>query len=149
MKTFVKIIICIIVVLLAIGVGHLIHTSKENTDNVSNTISNSQDTSKNVIENNTTIENYENTDYIGEEEKQEENIENEETENNDEEQEQESKELTGKEKAIDIVKKKYAMEDQTVKFDHMEGENYVIKINAGTAVTWYLVNGTTWEAEEY
>lgn len=149
MKTFGKIIICIIVVLLAIGVGYLIHTNKENTDNVSNMISNSQDTSKNAIENNTIIENYENTDYIGEEEKQEENIENEETKNNDEEQEEESKELTGKEKAIDIVKKKYAMEGQTVKFDHMEGENYVIKINVGTAVTWYLVDGTTWEAAEY
>ena len=31
----------------------------------------------------------------------------------------------------------------------MEGESYVIKINDGTAVTWYLVDGITWEAAEY
>ena len=31
----------------------------------------------------------------------------------------------------------------------MEGENYVIKVKDGTAQTWYLVHGATWEAEEY
>ena len=58
-------------------------------------------------------------------------------------------ELTGKDKAIDIVKKQYALEGQIVRYDHMEGTDYIIKINDGTAVTWYIVNGTTWEAEEY
>ena len=104
--------------------------------------------------NNTTNENVENPDYIGEEEKveapeddkEEEDNKNENQENNPGTQETE---LTGKDKAIDIVKREYAIDDQTVRFDHMEGTDYIIKINDGTAVTWYLVNGTTWEAEEY
>jgi len=155
MKTFGKIIICIVVILLAIGTAYLIHnnqTIETNSNNLSNTntISNNQNTDKETPQDNTIVEDKENTDYIGEEEQQEEVIENEEIENNENQDKQDQQEeLTGKEKAIDIVKKKYAMEGQTVKFDHMEGSSYVIKINAGTAVTWYLVDGTSWEASEY
>lgn len=155
MKTFGKIIICIVVILLAIGTAYLIHnnqTIETNSNNLSNTntISNNQNTDKEIPQDNTIVEDKENTDYIGEEEQQEEVIENEEIENNENQDNQDQQEeLTGKEKAIDIVKKKYAMEGQTVKFDHMEGSSYVIKINAGTAVTWYLVDGTSWEASEY
>ena len=155
MKTFGKIIICIVVILLAIGTAYLIHnnqTIETNSNNLSNTntISNNQNTDKEIPQDNTIVEDKENTDYIGEEEQQEEVIENEEIENNENQDNQDQQEeLTGKDKAIDIVTKKYAMEGETVKFDHMEGNSYVIKINAGTAVTWYLVDGTTWEAEEY
>ena len=152
MKTFGKIIICIIVILLAVGTAYLIYNNQtRETNNISNTNSNTILNNENVdnekLENDETSENNENTEYIGEEEQQEEIIENEETESNKNQDEQE--ELTGKDKAIDIVTKKYAMEGEIVKFDHMEGNSYVIKINAGTAVTWYLVDGTTWEAEEY
>ena len=158
MKTFGKIIICIIVILLAVGTAYLIHnnqTRETNNNNISNTNSNTILNNENVdnekSENDVTSENKENTEYIGEEEQsQEEIIENEETKNNENQDDKDKQEeLTGKDKAIDIVTKKYAMEGEIVKFDHMEGNSYVIKINAGTAVTWYLVDGTTWEASEY
>ena len=155
MKTFGKIIICIIVILLAIGTACLIHNNQTQETN-SNKISNTNTTSKNQnidnekVDNSATSENNANTEYIGEEEQQEESLENEEKENNEnQESEEKQDELTGKDKAIDIVTKKYAMEGEVVKFDHMEGSSYVIKINAGTAVTWYIVDGTTWEASEY
>lgn len=156
MKTFGKIIICIIVILLAIGTACLIHNNQTQETN-SNKISNTNTTSKNQntdnekVDNSATSENNENTEYIGEEEQQQEEIiENEETENTENKDNQNmQEELTGKDKAIDIVTKKYAMEGEVVKFDHMEGSSYVIKINAGTAVTWYIVDGTTWEASEY
>ena len=158
MKTFGKIIICIIVVVVAILIASLIFDKGEkNTTNTGTNVSNTESKLDK-----------ENKDYIGLEEKQEEAKENEEEPKEDEEdknavvveskkeedatdknEEQEEPELTGKDKAIDIVKKKYATDGQTVRFDHMEGENYIIKINDGTAVTWYLVNGAKWEAEEY
>ena len=149
MKTFGKIVICILVILLAIGTAYVINNNQsiETNNKESNTILSNQNQDNSKTENNVTIENVENTDYIGEEEQQEEIIENVEQEENINEEKQE--ELTGKEKAVDIVTKKYAMEGEVVKFDHMEGNGYVIKINAGTAVTWYLVDGTTWEAMEY
>lgn len=155
MKTFGKIIICIIVILLAIGTACLIHnnqTRETNNNKISNTntTSKNQNTDNEKVDNSETSENNENTEYIGEEEQQEESLENEEKENNEnQESEEKQDELTGKDKAIDIVTKKYAMEGEVVKFDHMEGSSYVIKINAGTAVTWYIVDGTTWEASEY
>jgi len=158
MKTFGKIIICIIVVVIAILIASLIFNKGEkNTTNTGANVSNTE----NQIDK-------ENKDYIGLEEKQEEPKENEEEPKEDENdknavvdesknqedttdknEEQREPELTGKDKAIDVVKKQYATEGQTARFDHMEGENYIIKLNDGTAVTWYLVNGTTWEAEEY
>lgn len=155
MKTFGKIIICIIVVIAAIGVAYLIFNNgeKDTSTNVSNTVQNNTDEqSKN---NNVNEIDKENKDYIGEEENKEEPEETNEPETTEPEQnvgekeEQKEPELTGKDKAVDIVKKQYATDGQTVRFDHMEGNNYVIKLNDGTAVTWYLVNGTTWEAEEY
>ena len=155
MKTFGKIIICIIVILLAIGTACLIHnnqTQETNNNKISNTntTSKNQNTDNEKVDNSATSENNENK-YIGEEEQQQEEIiENEETENTENKDNQNmQEELTGKDKAIDIVTKKYAMEGEVVKFDHMEGSSYVIKINAGTAVTWYIVDGTTWEASEY
>jgi len=81
MKTFGKIIICIVVILLAIGTAYLIHnnqTIETNSNNLSNTntISNNQNTDKETPQDNTIVEDKENTDYIGEEEQQEEVIEN-------------------------------------------------------------------------
>ena len=164
MKTFGKIIICILVVGIAIVIASLIfNKGKKNTTNTGANVANT--------------ENYEdkvNKDYIGLEENQEEPEKNSEDKQNEkdedktdtvvdesdkkeentdknEQQEEQPKEpeLTGKDKAIDVVKKQYATDGQTVKFDHMQGEDYIVKLNDGTAVTWYLVNGTTWEAEEY
>lgn len=154
MKTFGKIVICIVVVLLAIGIGYLTYNGEETGGNtLTNTATNTQNTNNNIQENKEANEIDENKDYIGEEEnKEEEQVQDEQPEENSEQKtqtEQEAPELTGKDKAVDVVKKQYALDGQTVKFDHMEGENYVVKINAGTAVTWYLVDGTTWEAEEY
>lgn len=145
MKTFWKIIICILVILTAIGVAYLVYSGEEKNTKTTNI----HNTSNDVTEDETINEIDENTDYIGEEENKEEPIENKEQEATEPEQEEQKEELTGKDKAIDIVKKKYAIDEQTVRFDHMEGSDYIIKINDGTAVTWYLVNGTTWEAEEY
>jgi len=152
MKTFEKVVVCIIVVLLAIGVSYLIYSSQEK--NINNTNANvsasniSQANTNNELYNNISSDNVENTDYVGEEEKTEFTEEKADEGAQPSEDEQET-ELTGKDKAIDIVKKQYAVEGQTVRFDHMEGTNYIVKINDGTAVTWYLVDGTTWEAEEY
>ena len=149
MKTFGKIIICVIVVLLAIGIAYLAYDG-QNSNPIANQNTNTQNTNnKNKVNEKNTITNEisNNTEYIGEEENKEEPIEEEKQESN--EPEEVVEELTGKDKAIDIVKKQYAVDGQTVRFDHMEGNNYIIKINDGTAVTWYLVDGTTWEAEEY
>lgn len=150
MKTLGKIFICILVVVIAVGVGYSAYNSKKTNGDVINDSTNTSKNDNNVKENNVD----ENKNYIGKEENKEEEPleENKEPEQNEETVEQpkqEEKELTGEEKAVDIVKKQYALEGQTVKYDHMEGQNYVIKINAGTAVTWYLVDGNTWEAEEY
>ena len=144
MKTFGKVVICIVVVLVAVVIGYITHKGeKTNSNTLTNTVTSTQNTNnkqENIIAN----EIDENKDYIGEEEKQTQEDSEQEKQNNEE-----VPELTGKDKAVDIVKKQYALDGQTVKFDHMEGENYVVKINDGTAVTWYLVNGETWEAEEY
>lgn len=163
MKTFVGIIKCIVIIMLAIIVGTLIF--KNSNQNYLNTGTN--ETNNTQKENKEPID-VENKNYIGEEENKEDNSENampdetttipdESSESNaDAEQNTTSSEgqttepeLTGKEKAVDIVKKQYATDGQTVKFNHMQGENYIIKVNDGTAVTWYIVDGATWEAEEY
>ena len=164
MKTFGKILICIIVVLAAIGIAYLAYDRKGETTNTSSgantnlSSTNKQNTTNNTsnnISDNTTNETTNNTDeedeFIGKEENREEPQENNKPEENNTEKgnEQQTQELTGKDKAIDIVKKQYALDGQTVRFNHMEGNDYIIKMNDGTAVTWYLVNGTTWEAEEY
>lgn len=151
MKTFGKIIICIIVVIVAIGIAYLI--SNQNVYNAnSNATNNNQNDTNNELNN--TINQTDEDEYIGLEENVEPLEEPKETEEpeedlNQEDNQQTEPELTGEDKAVDLVKKQYATNGQTVKFDHMEGTNYVIKVNAGTAVTWYLVDGTTWEAEEY
>jgi hypothetical protein len=151
MKAFGKIVICIIVILAAIGIAYLIYIGREketNSNDLSNTNPSTNVQNDDVVKNETSNDINENTDYIGKEENKEESKEDEKIEKEPEREEQQS-ELTGEDKAIDIVKKQYALDGQTVRFDHMEGNDYIIKINEGTAVTWYLVNGTTWEAEEY
>ena len=151
MKTLGKIIICIIVVLCAVGIAYLVYNCNEKETNNNSVLQNNNtsiNTTNKIEENETNNELNENTDYIGEEENKEEPKEDSKQEKVESEQE-ETTELTGKDKAIDIVKKQYALDGQTVRFDHMEGNDYIIKLNDGTAVTWYLVNGTTWEAEEY
>lgn len=156
MKTLAKFFICIVVIVVAVGIGYLVYKEGQTSGNIAtNTSGNIQKDNNNTNKNEETNIIDENKDYIGEEENKEnpeEQKEDKKPEENLTEKEPQSKEepeLTGKDKAIDIVKKQYAIEGQTVKFDHMEGENYIIKINSGTAVTWYLVNGATWEAEEY
>ena len=151
MKVFGKIVICIIVILAAIGIAYLIYSGQENQTNsnvISNTNISTNVKNNDVAENEISNDINENVDYVGQEENKEELNEYEQIDK-EPEQEKQQTELTGKEKAIDIVKKQYALEGQTVRFDHMEGNDYIIKINEGTAVTWYLVSGTTWEAEEY
>ena len=151
MKTFGKIIICIMVIFLAVVVAHLINNHKKTADTSTNTsFNNASNKNQNKIDSNT-IANKENTDYIGKEE-QSSQIEEEkptQEETNQQQNSQQEVELIGEKKAIDIVKKQYATNGQIVEFDHMEGENYVIKVKEGTAQTWYLVDGASWEAEEY
>jgi len=147
MKTFGKIVICILVILAAIGVSYLLYNGGNENKNDPSKVSGTAQNNTND-ESNKTNNSDKNNEYVGIEE-------NTEGENQEEPKEDETKteepevELTGKDKAVDIVKKQYAMEGQTVRFDHMEGTDYIIKINDGTAVTWYLVDATTWEAEEY
>ena len=151
MKTIGKIITCIIIVLLAIGIAYFAYNGRENNTETSGNTSTNTNVNSSNDENKTITEIEENKDYIGEEENKEEPKE-EQVETNQEqvpEEQEPQDELTGKDKAIDIVKKQYALEGQIVRYDHMEGTDYIIKINDGTAVTWYIVNGTTWEAEEY
>lgn len=143
MKTFGKILICIIVIILAVATAYSITTSKKEIN------SNTLNSNNNQEENQPSTPIYENKDYIGEEEKNSELPKNEEEPKEEPKKESETEELVGKDKAIDIVKKQYATSGQTVKFDHLEGEDYIIKVNEGTAITWYIVNGTTWEATEY
>ena len=162
MKTFGKLIICIIVILVAISIAYLVYNGEDRETNNNaltntNAATNVSNTNNDTNKNNKANEIDENKDYIGEEEnKEDETIQEDTTEqlekepDREQEQEEQPEELTGKDKAIDIIKKQYAMEGQAVGFDHMEGNNYIIKINAGTAETWwYLVDGTTWEAQEY
>ena len=148
MKTFGKIMICFIIIILAVAIAYSMHTSEKevngNTLN-SNTPTIKEDSNNNQTEDTTSNTIDENKDYIGEEEKKSELPEN----NEEQKKEPEAEELTGKNKAIDIVKKQYATNGQTVRFDHFEESDYIIKVNEGTAVTWYIVNGTTWEAREY
>lgn len=145
MKSFGKIVICILVILAAIGVSYLIYNGG-NENNPSKVSGSAQNNTNNESSKPNNAD--KNSEYVGIEE-------NTKGENQEEPKEDETKteepevELTGKDKAVDIVKKQYAMEGQTVRFDHMEGTDYIIKINDGTAVTWYLVDATTWEAEEY
>ena len=157
MKTFGKIIICILIILVGVGIATLIFNNKEtnSTDTSTNITNNMQNNSKNELNNNITnsVENKEDTEYIGIEEyvkePEEETTPDEGSEQSQEQPKEQQVELTGEEKAIDIVKKQYALEGQTVRFDHMEGTDYIIKLNDGTAVTWYIVDGETWEASEY
>lgn len=158
MKTFGKIVICIVVVLIAVGIGYLAYNGEETSGNtLANTATNTKNTNNNVQENKTVNEIDENKDYIGEEEnKEEEPVEDEESkqtstnENTKTDKNEQTAELTGEDKAVDVVKKQYALDGQTVEVHHMEGENYVVSIKDGTGATWwYLVDGTTWEAEEY
>lgn len=140
--------ICFIIIILAVAIAYSMHTSEKevngNTLN-SNTPTIKEDSNNNQTEDTTSNTIDENKDYIGEEEKKSELPEN----NEEQKKEPEAEELTGKNKAIDIVKKQYATNGQTVRFDHFEESDYIIKVNEGTAVTWYIVNGTTWEAREY
>lgn len=139
------------VILAAIGIAYLIYVGgeKETNGNALSNANTSTNVQNNDVEKNETANDVdENTDYIGQEENKEELNENEKTDKKPEQEEQQT-ELTGKDKAIDIVKKQYALDGQTVRFHHMEENDYIIQINEGTAVTWYLVDGTTWEAEEY
>lgn len=155
MNTFGKIIICIIVISIAVGIGYSINKTnrEEIAKNVSTTNKNQDINNQNSTNN--TIKDVENKDYIGKEENKDEIIPNNNEEQNvtepekEEQQEEIQEELIGKEKAIDIVKRKYALNGEIVLFHHMEDENYVIRMKDGTANTWYLVNGKTWEAKEY
>lgn len=123
----------------------IIETDNEKNEVSSNKIQEEKKEDKeNIAQNNKNNE----EEFIGKEEAESQ-------EKNEQEGQQNSKddknqqELTGEEKAVDIITKKYAYDGQKVTFDHMEGKDFVIKINAGTAVTWYIVNGDTWEASEY
>lgn len=167
MKIVWKIIICVIVIVIAVGAGYLIFNGGKEKDtnasaNLSNNMHNNSESQLHTDKSNEV--DIENKDYIGEEENRDEQDESETSdtttvpdESSEENEEQTTNssegqvepELSGKDKAVDIVTKQYATEGQTVRFDHMKGENYIIKLNDGTAVTWYIVNGTTWEAEEY
>ena len=111
----------------------------------------SSNTAKNEITNSKTEKdtnkNQEEEEYIGKEEQ--ESQKNEEIVEKNEDEKSDNQELTGEEKAVNIVTKEYALNGETVRFDHMEAGDYIVKINNGTAITWYIVDGDTWEAQEY
>ena len=177
MKKFKPLVIFLIIIIAIIFISYIAYDGETNPA-LSNNIAN-QNVAQNLIgstnnENNQTEsisgntsntsqnENNNNNENTSEKNEQE-NVENTKTEDQEEyvgkeeqdsqegnnQDDTETQELTGEEKAVDIVKKKYARSGETVRFDHMEAGDYVVKINNGTAVTWYIVNGQTWEAEEY
>lgn len=157
MKTLKKIIIFLIIVIAILVISYVAYnngitpTSNNNVAN-ENAINNLEEQSGNTSKNemtNTNADNEKNSDeeYIGKEEQESQN--NEENVEDKEDEKSDNEELTGEEKAVDIVTKKYALSGETVRFDHMEAGDYIVKINNGTAVTWYIVDGQTWEAEEY
>ena len=159
-----KLIIFLIIILATILISYVAYengvTPTLNNNQSKNPINSIGEQISNTTKNetvNSTSDNNKNDDIN---EKEEEYIGKEEQESQDNEKEKENKnegnieennnvELTGKEKAVDIVTKEYALNGETVRFDHMEAGDYIIKINNGTAVTWYIVDGKTWQAEEY
>lgn len=124
--------------------GNIINIVGEQISNISkNEITNSNTE-------NDTNNNEEEEEYIGKEEQEsQKNEEDEEKVEKNEAGKSDNQELTGEEKAVDIVTKEYALSGETVRFDHMESGDYIVKINNGTAITWYIVDGETWEAQEY
>ena len=161
MKALKKIIIFLIVVIAILGISYIAYNNggikpvssnnmvNENAINNSTQVNNNTSKNETTNTNNEEAENQEDEEYIGKEEQDsqtnQDNKEKEEEDNKNDENE----ELTAEEKAVDIVTKQYALNGETVRFDHMEDGDYIIKINNGTAVTWYIVDGETWEAEEY
>lgn len=155
-----KLIIFLIIIVAVVLISYVAHEngvtpiSNNNILNVNKTNSvgeQDNNTSKNEM-NNLNTENdkkkdEEEKEFIGKEEQESQS--NQEKIENKDDGKTESEELTGEERAVDIVTKKYALSGETVRFDHMEAGSYIIKINNGTAVTWYIVDGQTWEAEEY
>ena len=159
MKKLTIILIVVVVIILIsyisyeMGISSTLNNNIKSENSINSVGEQTHDTSKNEISNSNTENNNNNQkdeEYIGKEEKESQDSE-EKVENKSEEsgEKNNNAELTGEEKAVDIVTKEYALNGETVRFDHMEAGDYIVKINNGTAITWYIVDGETWKAEEY
>lgn len=137
-----NIIIVLLVIALIAMIGLVVYDSKKINDedknvDVSKTEIN-QTQNNQVIEEEIKEEDNNNEEYIGEEEK--------------ESQEEEDTELTKDEKALQLAKKEWGEDDNTVTYsiEEKKGNIYYIAVKSNaTTISWYEVNTETWEISEF
>ena len=137
-----NIIIVLLVIALIAMIGLVIYDSKnsnseENKVDISKTEIN-QNQNNQVIEEEIKEEENNNEEYVGEEEK--------------ESQEEATTELSNDEKALQLAKKEWGEDDNTVTYSIEEKKDNIyyiaVKSNA-TTISWYQVNTETWEISEF
>ena len=137
-----NIIIVLLVIALIAMIGLVIYDSKnsnseENKVDISKTEIN-QNQNNQVIEEEIKEEENNNEEYVGEEEK--------------ESQEEATTELSNAEKALQLAKKEWGEDDNTVTYSIEEKKDNIyyiaVKSNA-TTISWYQVNTETWEISEF
>ena len=145
-QNILNVVIVLLVIMLIIMVVMVLYESKinENKDkNITNAqLETSQKQENEIIENNTINDDEEEQEkeeeYIGEEEK--------------ESQEEVDEELTKDEKAIQLAKEKWGIDDNTVTYsiEEKKGNIYYIAVKSNaTTISWYEVNTETWEISEF
>ena len=137
-----NIIIVLLVIALIAMIGLVIYDSRnsnseENNVDISKTEIN-QNQNNQVIEEEIKEEENNNEEYVGEEEK--------------ESQEEATTELSNDEKALQLAKKEWGEDDNTVTYSIEEKKDNIyyiaVKSNA-TTISWYQVNTETWEISEF
>ena len=137
-----NIIIVLLVIALIAMIGLVIYDSKmanneEKNVDVSKTEIN-QNQNNQVVEEEIQEETDNSEEYVGEEEK--------------ESQEEETTELSNDEKAIQLAKKEWGEDDNTVTYsiEEKKGNIYYIAVKSNaTTISWYQVNTETWEISEF
>lgn len=138
-----NIIIVLLVIALIAMIGLVIYDSKianneEKNVDVSKTEIN-QNQNNQVVEEEIQKEETDNSEeYVGEEEK--------------ESQEEETTELSNDEKALQLAKKEWGEDDNTVTYsiEEKKGNIYYIAVKSNaTTISWYQVNTETWEISEF
>ena len=137
-----NIIIVLLVIALIAMIGLVIYDSKianneEKNVDVSKTEIN-QNQNNQVVEEEIQEETDNSEEYVGEEEK--------------ESQEEETTELSNDEKALQLAKKEWGEDDNTVTYsiEEKKGNIYYIAVKSNaTTISWYQVNTETWEISEF
>lgn len=138
-----NIIIVLLVIALIAMIGLVIYDSRnsnseENNVDISKTEINQNQNNQVIEEEIKEEENNNNEEYVGEEEK--------------ESQEEATTELSNDEKALQLAKKEWGEDDNTVTYSIEEKKDNIyyiaVKSNA-TTISWYQVNTETWEISEF